>query len=45
MTIPILGANGPQSVIVQESTQNPGGIVGSLNAGAIINTPAKRIHG
>lgn len=28
-----------------ESNPNPGRLIGGLNAGAIINTPAKRFHG
>jgi len=47
MTIPLLGANGgpPSALIVPENAANPGGLVGSLNAGTIINTPGKRLHG
>lgn len=28
-----------------ESNPNPGRLIGGLNPGAIINTPAKRFHG
>jgi hypothetical protein len=46
MTIPILGVNGGASaILVPEGAPNPGGLVGSLNAGTIINTPGKRLYG
>ena len=46
MTIPLLGANGNASaLIVPENMSNPGGLVGSINAGTFINTPGKRLHG
>jgi hypothetical protein len=46
MTIPLVGANGsPSALIVPENAANPGSLVGGLNAGTIINTPGKRLHG
>ncbi len=46
MSLPLVRANGGASaLIVPENAANPGGLVGSLNAGTIINTPGKRLHG
>ena len=46
MSFPLIGANGgSHALIVPENAANPGGLVGGLNAGTIINTPGKRLHG